>query len=477
MFSQKAIKRGISGDTQATPEVVRHSRYPHRLSVYSDPPELEVSIEEFESFALDRLQVLKAIEDAQIRSSNEADRHTRISSAVDAHLPLHTNRSKLPLRQLMAERRKDHVSHFILRLAFSRTEDLQSWFLRHEGLLLQHRFRDADAQEKQHVLATMHLPLVYLAPGEGMDVRGSYYSKQDALFEVDFEHVLDLVQRMQVVVNKGRALVPQAEIATLLVHEFRRQLSRALAVCAKALPQLGEDERLVPVLQSLSRQSVRSEYQPTGAAGEVTADSVDSLAVHFPLCMRHLHTSLLKDHHLRHGGRMQLGLFLKGIGLGLPEALVYWRRAFSNLTDDQFQKGYAYNIRHNYGQEGRRVNYTPYSCNRIITTNPPGPGDHHGCPFRHFASDRLNAALRQDGLGEAEATEVVELARNGHYQVACTRHMEINLRKRRTEPAEELRVDTVVSPNQWFDLSVGNGKLPESSRFAASAAQPPGMTQ
>ncbi|KAJ1940604.1 DNA primase subunit pri2 [Linderina macrospora] len=467
MFSQKAIKRGITGDTQATPEVVRHSRYPHRLSVYSEPPDMEVSIEEFETFALDRLQVLKAIEDAQLRSKGDADQHERISAAVDKHLPLHTNRSKLPLRQLMAERRKDHVSHFILRLAFSRTEELQSWFMRYECLLLRHRFRDADVSEKQEVLAAARLQLSYLVPGSERadEIRGSFYAAQEPLFEVDFERVLDLVQRMQVVVKRGRAFVPQTEIATLLVHEFRGQLARALAVCAKALPQLGEDERLVPVLQNLSSQSARSEYQSTGVAGEVSADNVDELSVHFPSCMHHLHASLSRDHHLRHGGRMQLGLFLKGIGLNMQEALVYWRRAFSGVTDDQFQKGYAYNIRHNYGQEGRRVNYTPYSCNRIITTNPPGPGDNHGCPYRHFSADRLRTALYKDGLADQEVGEVGELARAGHYQVACTRHLEIKLKRRKGSEMEEVRIDTVVSPNQWFDLSVGNGRLPETSRF------------
>lgn len=48
----------------------------------------------------------------------------------------------------------------------------------------------------------------------------------------------------------------------------------------------------------------------------------------FPLCMRQLHQSLREHHHLRHGGRMQYGLFLKGIGLSLEQALQFWRSEF-----------------------------------------------------------------------------------------------------------------------------------------------------
>ncbi|KAJ2558587.1 DNA primase subunit pri2 [Coemansia sp. RSA 1933] len=472
MFSQTAAPKRDNGfgDAPAAPEVVRRSRYPSRLSVYADPPDLEVSIEEFETFALDRLQVLRAVEDAQLRSRGDDEMRKRVSEALDKHLPLHTNRSKLPPRQLVAERRKDHVSHFILRLAFSRTEELRGWFLRYECALLKHRFKEADMAEKQELLAASKLrldPLSTTAKEERLGDAAHFYTTHEQLFEVDFERVLDLVSRLQVVVQSGRAFVPQSEVATLLLHEFRQTLTRALAVCAKALPQMGEDERLVPVLQNLSSQTSRSEYQSTGAAGEVSADSVDALGSSFPLCMQHLHSQLLRDHHLRHGGRMQFGLFLKGIGLSLQEALVYWRRAFSAMTDDQFQKGHAYNVRHNYGMEGKRTNYTPYSCHRIITTNPPGPGDHHGCPFRHFSSDRLRAALHQDRLTDAEVREVADLASAGHFQVACTRHLEAKIQRRNQQQqqqqqslsgAADAHIGAITSPNQFFDLCVNDAK-------------------
>ena len=79
-----------------------------------------------------------------------------------------------------------------------------------------------------------------------------------------------------------------------------------------------------------------------------------------PLCMENLHNELRQDKHTRHGGRMQYGLFLKGMGLSLEQALIFWQTAFGKVTPDQFNKEYAYNVRHLYGMEGKRTDYTPY---------------------------------------------------------------------------------------------------------------------
>lgn len=136
--------------------------------------------------------------------------------------------------------------------------------------------------------------------------------------------------------------------------------------------------------------------------------------------MGHLFEKLQEDHHLKHGGRMQLGLFLKGVGLKLDDALAFWRAEFSRKVGaERFEKEYAYSIRHNYGKEGKRTDYTPYSCQKIISSTP-GVGDHHGCPYRHFSEENLRAALTRMRVGNRALEDVIDKVRNRHYQLACT---------------------------------------------------------
>ena len=87
---------------------------------------------------------------------------------------------------------------------------------------------------------------------------------------------------------------------------------------SRAVPRLDEDDRLLPLLQHLAQSFLNGIASSSAASfadenGElVRAEQVDSLATrHFPACVRNLHDGLRKDHHLRHQGRLQYGLFLK----------------------------------------------------------------------------------------------------------------------------------------------------------------------
>lgn len=147
------------------------------------------------------------------------------------------------------------------------------------------------------------------------------------------------------------------------------------------------------------------------------------------MCMSNLHRSLRRDAHLKHFGRLQYTLFLKGIGLNLEECLIFWRSSFRNITDDTFNKDYRYNVQHAYGQVGGDMNrrgggYSPFSCQKILTERAPGSGEAHGCPYRHFTLDNLSALLRASGVTDRAVLQgVKEDTESQKFHMACNRYV------------------------------------------------------
>lgn len=219
-----------------------------------------------------------------------------------------------------------------------------------------------------------------------------------------------------------------------MAKAFRLTELTCLQLTARALPRLDEDDRLVPILDHLSKNFITPDSAylsgssaPPGA--EITARNIDNLSQHFPACMSHLHRSLRRDSHLRHFGRLQYTLFLKGIGLNLEECLTFWRTGFSKITDDVFNKEYRYNVRHAYGDVGgdairRGGGYSPFSCQKILTEHPPAPGDAHGCPYRHFNLENLTSLLQNMGVSDRATLQgVKEDKENQKFHMACNRYV------------------------------------------------------
>ena len=111
---------------------------------------------------------------------------------------------------------------------------------------------------------------------------------------------------------------------------------------------------------------------------------------------------------------------------------------------DKFEKGYSYNIRHNYGKEGKRADYSPYNCMKIIMSNV-GPDDIHGCPFKHSDLSNLKQKLLSWNISISSIGEVLEYVGRGHYQLACGKYFQFSH-----------GINTAVGinhPNQYFTES------------------------
>ncbi|KAG6546025.1 hypothetical protein Mapa_012430 [Marchantia paleacea] len=422
---------------------------PSRLSFYSNSSDVDVSLEDFEQFAMDRLRVLKGIEEGRTRG--------RKAEEIDA-LVVDLWRKHMRTPNAADITTKDMISHFVLRLAYCRTEELRRWFLAMESALFRARFRAESPESQRKFMEDQKLPYKAISSTEFESVKEKLGQVARSLnqpvptadnifYKVPFEEVPELVSARRVYLQRGFAFVPRDQLASIVVGQFRARLSKALALTNRLWTStiaVEEKDRLTPIVEALSMRYLGADYsQPS--KGVVGLQDLDNLAKKsFPLCMRHLFFNLRREHHLKFGGRQQLGLFLKGVGLKLEDALNFWRSEFTvKMTTEKFDKEYGYSIRHNFGKEGKRVDYTPYSCMKIITSTP-GVGDHHGCPYRHFSQENLRSVLEDQQLSSRTVDAVMEKVRNRHYQLACATTF---------EAIHGCPSDGINHPNQYFEQS------------------------
>ncbi|KAF9686164.1 hypothetical protein SADUNF_Sadunf03G0130000 [Salix dunnii] len=428
------------------------------LPLYCSAPSLEVRLEDFELYAIDRLRVLKGISDGLSRGKRPEEMDKLVNDLWKAHMGH-------PLQSEVTN--KDIISHFVLRLVYCRTEELRKWFLSNEIVLFRYRFRTRSPEAQRLLMAELDLPYkpVTTAEFEGVEEKLHLVARSigqpkptgksrfgcsfhlppthtgpftiskhrrslqcvfcsdcnpvscspeslpaDAIFyKVPFEEVPELVAGRRVFIYKGYAYVAMNQVVSLVATQFRGLLSKALVLTNRSWKPYAQAIWVLTILRffvtlnMLISAAFRSHSQVN----------------HEEFGSHHLQpkefAELREDHHLKHGGRMQLGLFLKGVGLKLDDALAFWKAEFSQKVGaERFDKEYAYGIRHNYGREGKRTDYTPYSCQKIISSTP-GVGDNHGCPYRHFScvsgydsEENLKAALSKMGVNSGALENVMD---------------------------------------------------------------------
>jgi DNA primase large subunit len=81
-----------------------------------------------------------------MRNRTHEDLRQIIITQQKKHLPLNSNTAVNIDHD--EERKKDHVSHFVLRLAFCRSEELRRRFVKAEGTLFRVRWDTDDKKEK-----------------------------------------------------------------------------------------------------------------------------------------------------------------------------------------------------------------------------------------------------------------------------------------------------------------------------------------
>ncbi|MXQ85577.1 hypothetical protein E5288_WYG011198 [Bos mutus] len=392
----------------------RNACYPHSLQFYLQPPSGNVSLTEFETLAIDRVKLLKSVENLGLSYMKGTEQY---QSKLEAEL----RKLKFSYRESLEDeyepRRKDHISHFILRLAYCQSEDLRRWFIQQEMDLLRFRFSILPKDKIQSFLKDSHLQFEAISDEEKtvreQDIIASSSSfggaqlDLESVYKIPFAEALDLFRGRKVYLENGFAYVPHKDIVAIILNEFRTKLSKALALTARSLPAVQSDERLQPLLNHLSHSYTGQDYSTQGNAGKISLDQIDSLSTKsFPPCMRQLHKALRENHHLRHGGRMQYGLFLKGIGLTLEQALQFWKQEF---------------IRGKMDPDKVILENLSIWVDNLLLCCLSFPG----CPFRHSDPELLRQKLQAYKIPPAGISQILDLVKGTHYQVACQKFFEM----------------------------------------------------
>ena len=158
---------------------------------------------------------------------------------LDKYLPLSSSSSSSSAIAL--ERKKDHYSHFILRLAFASTDDLRRRFARVETALFRMRFQSDDARERAAFVQGLQLEWETVSEAEKGALRdellaanGGYRKTNEMMeegwFKVDWMRVPELVEGRRVLVKEGVAYVPGREQMSMVLAEFTGRLDKALEV-------------------------------------------------------------------------------------------------------------------------------------------------------------------------------------------------------------------------------------------------------
>lgn len=316
------------------------------------------------------------------------------------------------------------ISHHIVRLLVSSDTSIYDWFIRTETNLL--RFQ-----------------LLHFANSDELEeLMPNGFIKEDSSYRVPFSTVPELVATRSVEISQGFAKLSLSQVPVAISQRYKAFLRQELEGLNRASKYHPVDERIEPLGQYLFRFLHNPVYRCR--EGMISIEQVDEAAEkYFPLCMKTLHERLRRDHHLKYDGRNQYRMFLKGLGWTVQESLEFWTRAFEpSVSVLEFEKRYAYHIRHSYGLEGSRINYDAFSCTQILNLHKPSTGQCHGCPFATLDREKLTVELNRSGVYETHS--ILQWVDQKQYTKACAAHF------------NQLHTDSIQQvehPNEWFDRS------------------------
>lgn len=223
--------------------------YPTDISMYKIPPIEEITLNEMQEIAYERVQLLRLIEQTTGKGyamlTNEW-RECFITDVTKAGLKkylrlLKSNGSSNTTTEAdLQARRIDNISHFLLRLAYCRSEELRRWFVEREMELFKLRFIELTSDSVNKFLQLNNFNYSPISAEEKATFRvelinsifflhDSNFDKTD-IYKVHFSDVCSLVRNRKCFVHKSYAYIPNTDLVTCILTSYKIHLNESLAV-------------------------------------------------------------------------------------------------------------------------------------------------------------------------------------------------------------------------------------------------------
>lgn len=319
---------------------------------------------------------------------------------------------------------EDSVSHFVCRLVCSQVEWVYKWWVNAETKYFRFRlgsigdleeyfsnytFKDASVVDSCLYIHRDSSLIVNLHNKVSIPIYKKIY--------VHFTKVSEVFSRRLVDLKDGYCELSHIDV--LLSNEFKNRLKG----CPKG------DTRLLRLCKE------QFQIQKASTLGEYNSEDKKF----YPPCITSILEHFTLKRHIKYNDRQALTLFLKDCGMSLEECEKLFLSLF-NIPKGEFDKQYLYNLRHNYGLEGKKATYTCFSCQKMAYNR--NSVNLSGCPF----VDNKNYVEK---YGKEKGVDIEDLFKEGTPVKRCT-----SLLERLT--GEEYD-KTVTTPIKYFVTYKKNG--------------------
>lgn len=332
---------------------IKHESVPVELTFYNKLSISEINYEQFKKYASERLRILKKFEN-----------NIKDASGIE-HMDV------------------DIYSHFYLRLIAAQAKWSSQWFVNMEQQLFKFRISKMTPEKVYQYFYKNFLPKIKNLNEEDKITKKAIYdcsyknNKNDfsKINKIHFSKCSEIITSRRFPLEKGYLSLNIDTIKSFMTNEFRKNLEFKMNFLYDKIV-METDERLV---------KLNSDIFTTYTANKNQTNSISSIidSEYLPICIKAIIHKMNVEKHLKFNDRNALCLFFKDLNVPVADTVTYLRSKLIQIKEKEL----IYNIRHHYGLEGKRANYSCYTCNKLISNC--SDSNSVGCPFyknKDFAS-------------------------------------------------------------------------------------------